>query len=87
LLAARTAPIGGGALIEGGGLLRQRQVEHLLGENFTDFEENVFDLAESGSPSGILGAVKLLDEVFGDAFDVGPQFFYLRRALFASRHP
>jgi hypothetical protein len=87
LLAARTTPIGGRLLVDDGGLLREGQVEHLLGENLTDFEENVFDLAESGSPSGAFGAVKLLDQVFGHPFDVRPQFFYLRRALFASRHP
>jgi len=52
LLAARATPIGGGLLLDGGGLLRQGQIEHLLGENLTDFEENVFDLAEPGSPSG-----------------------------------
>jgi len=87
LLAARATPIGGRLLPDGGGLLRQGQSEHLLGENLTDFEENVFDLAEPGSPRGSLGTVKLLDKVFGDPFDVRPQFFYLRSALLASRHP
>ena len=85
--AARTTPIGGRLLGDGGGLVRQGQVEHLLGENLTNFDENVFDLAESGSPSGTLGAVKLVDEVFGHPFDVSPHFFYLRSALFASRPP
>jgi hypothetical protein len=87
LLAARATPIGGRLLLDGGGLLRQGQIEHLLGENLTDFEENVFDLAEPGSPSRTLGPIKLLDKVFGDPFDVRPQFFYLRSALLASRHP
>ena len=74
-------------LADGGSLLRQGQVEHLLGENLTDFEENVFDLAEPSSPSGTLGPVEFLDQVFGNPFDVRPQLFYLRSALFASRHP
>ena len=87
MLAARATPIGGRLLGDGGGLVGQGQVEHFLGENLTDFEENVFDLAESGSPSGTLGPVKLVDEVFGHPFDVRPQFFYLRSALIASRHP
>jgi hypothetical protein len=64
LLAARTAPIGGGLLVDSGGLLRDGQVEHLLGEHFTDFEENSFDLAESASPSGALGAVEALSTRF-----------------------
>ena len=57
MLAAGTVPIGGGLLGDGGGLLREGQIEHLLGENFADFEENVFDLAELGSPGWALGAV------------------------------
>jgi hypothetical protein len=59
----------------------------LLGEDFADFEEEVFDVGELGPPSGALRAVELLDQVFGDSLDVGAQFFHLRGALLGSRHP
>jgi hypothetical protein len=70
-----------------GGLLGEAEVEHLLREDLTDFQQYVFNLGESGSPSRALRAVEFLDKVFGDALDVGSQFFYLRSALFVSRHP
>src|SRR5262249_34387081 len=39
------------------------------------------------SPGGTVGAVELVDEVFGDPFDIGTDFFHLRGALLGSRHP
>jgi hypothetical protein len=51
--------------------LGEGQVEHLLGEDGADFQEDVFDLGELGAPDRSLGPVELLDEVFGNAFDVG----------------
>jgi hypothetical protein len=87
LVAARAAAIRLGALLGGRGLLGEGQVEHLLGKDFADFQEDVFDLGELGAPGGALGAVELLDQVFGDPLDVRAQFFHLRGALLGSRHP
>ena len=66
----RAAAIRLGALVGGRGLLRQGQLEHLLAKEFADFEEDVFDLGELRAPSGALGTVELLDQVFGDPLDV-----------------
>src|SRR5207302_2913146 len=62
-------------------------VEHLFGQDFADFQEEVFDVAEGGAPGRAVGTVELVDEVFGDPFDVGPHLFRFRRALVGSRHP
>jgi hypothetical protein len=87
LVTARTGAIGLGSLFQGGGLVGEGDIEHLLGENLTNLEEDIFDLRQRGPPGRAFGPVELLDEVFGDAFDVGPQFFHLGGALFGSRHP
>src|SRR5262245_58607806 len=71
LVTPRAAAIRLGALLGGSGLLREGQVEHLLGKDFADLEEDVFDLGELGAPGGALGTVELLDQVFGDPLDVG----------------
>jgi hypothetical protein len=51
-------------------LLSKSQVEHFLREYFADFEEDVLDVRELGPPGRPLGTVELLDQVFGNAFDV-----------------
>src|SRR5262249_34328570 len=71
LVTPRATAIRLGALVGGRGLLREGQVEHLLGKDFADFEEDVFDLGELRAPGGSLGTVELLDQVFGDPLDVG----------------
>jgi hypothetical protein len=58
------------ALVGGRGLLSKSQVEHLLGENFADFEEDVLNVGELGPPGRALGTVELLDKIFGDPLDV-----------------
>lgn len=55
---------------DGGGLLGQAEVEHLFGEDLSDFQEQVFDVGELGAPGGAVGPVELEDEVFGDPFEV-----------------
>jgi hypothetical protein len=87
LLTSGAAAIRLGALVGGRGLLGEGQVEHPLGKDFADFEEDVSDLGELGPPGRAVGAVELVDEVFGDALDVGAQFFHLGGALLGSRHP
>jgi len=71
LLTSRAVAVRLGALVRGGSLLGEGQGEHFLCEDFADFEENVFDLGELGPPGGALGAVELLDQVFGDPLDIG----------------
>jgi hypothetical protein len=70
LVTARAAAIRLGALVGGRGLLGEGQVEHLLGKDFADLEEDVFNLREFGTPGGALGTVELLDQIFGDPLDV-----------------
>jgi hypothetical protein len=74
-------------LKEGLGLAGEGQIEHLFGKDFTDFQEEVFDVGQLSAPGRTGGAVELIDKVFGDALDVGPYFFHQRGALFGSRHP
>jgi len=69
------------------GLPRQGVGQHLFAEDLADGEEEVFDLGQLGAPRRALGPVELVDEVFGDPFDVGTDFFYLGGALLGSRHP
>jgi len=71
----------------GGGLPRQGVGQHLLAEQFANGDEQVLDLGQLGPPGRAVRAVELVDQVFGDAFDVGPDLFYLGGALFGSRHP
>jgi hypothetical protein len=78
---------GRGLLRQGLGLAGEGEVEHLLGQDFADFQEEVFDVGEGSAPGRPLRAVKLIDEVFGDTFDVGPHLFRFRRTLLGSCHP
>jgi hypothetical protein len=87
LVTAGTGAIQLGLLLDGGGLVGEGDAEHLLGEDLTNFKEDVLDFRQRGPPGRALGPVELLDEVLGDAFDVGAQFFHLGVALFGSRHP
>jgi hypothetical protein len=86
-VAARAVAVGLRPLLEGGGLLGEAESEYLLGEDFPDFQEGVFDLGEGSTPGGTVRPVELLDQVFGDAFHIGAYFFYLGGAFFGSRHP
>jgi hypothetical protein len=70
-----------------GGLAGQARRTHLLGEDRAQFEEEVVDRGELGTPGGTIGAVTLLDEVVGDALDVGAYCFDLGGALLGLRHP
>jgi hypothetical protein len=71
LVTPRAAAIRLGARVGGRGLPGEGQVEHRLGKDFAEFKEDVFDLGELGAPGGALGAVELLDQIFGDPLDVG----------------
>jgi hypothetical protein len=71
----------------GGGLAGEGVIEHLLGEDGTHSQEHIFDLRESCPPGGAVGAIELVDEVFGDALNVRSHFFHLRSRFLWPRHP
>jgi hypothetical protein len=87
LLTAGAAASGLRLLGQGLGLAGEGQVEHLFGKDFPDFQEEVFDVSQLGAPGRTVGAVELIDKVFGNALDVGPYFFHQRSALLGFRHP
>jgi hypothetical protein len=87
-LTARAATRGLGLLfLQGLGLAGEAQVEHPLRQDVADFHQEGFEVGQGGAPGRAVGAVELIDQVFGDALDVGPHRFRLRRALLGSRHP
>ena len=49
-------------------------MEHPLGENVLDGDEVVFDLREFGAPGGAVGSPDAVDQMFGDAVQVGADF-------------
>ena len=87
LLTPGTGAVGGGAFGLGRGLPRQCVGQPLLAEDLADGEEEVFALGQSGSPGRTVGALELVDEVFGDPFDIRTDFFYQRGVLLGSHHP
>jgi hypothetical protein len=72
---------------EGLGLAGEAEVEHAFGEDFADFQEEVFDVGKGGAPGGSVGAIELIDEVFGNALDVGADLFGFGGVFFGSCHP
>jgi hypothetical protein len=87
LLTAWTSDGGSGLLVQGSGLACQALVEHLLGEELANIQAQGFDLGQLGPPDRALGAVELLDQVFGYSLDVSPHFVYLRTPLCLLCHP
>jgi hypothetical protein len=85
LTTGATAP-GRGLLGQGLGLAGQTEVEHLFRQDFTDFQQEGFDVGQGGAPGRSAGPVELIDEVFGNAFDVGAHFFYPVSPLFGRWH-
>jgi hypothetical protein len=59
------------------GLAFQAEFEHLLGEDFANLDDQVFELRQFGAPRGPPGSPKAVRQVFGDAFEVSARFFYL----------
>ena len=62
-------------------------VEHALRQDLADIQQEVFDLRQPGPPGRAIGPVELIDQIFRDPFEIGPDFFYLRSTLLGSRHP
>jgi hypothetical protein len=70
-----------------GGLAFQAEFEHLLGEDFANLDDEVFELRHLSAPRWPLGPPKTIRQVFGDAFDVKARFFYLLTPFFVACHP
>ena len=86
LLTARTGEGSGGLLLGGVGLTGQTFGEHGFGKKLAEVEEEIFEVSQRGAPGGAVGAVELLDEVFGNAFNVRPDFVYQRTPLCLACH-
>jgi hypothetical protein len=71
----------------GVGLARQGQVEHLLGQDGAELEEEVLHVGEACAVRRAVGPVELIHEVFGDAFEVRADFIDLGRVLLDACHP
>jgi hypothetical protein len=78
---------GGPFLDRRGSLTFQAEFEHLLGEDFANLDDEVFELRQLGAPRWPLGSPKAIRQVFGDAFDVNARFFYLLTPFFDACHP
>ena len=71
----------------GEGLAFQAKLEHLLRENFTNVDDQVFELSQRGTPLGTFGSPDAVRKVFGDALDERANFFYLGTPFFVACHP
>src|SRR5450755_890826 len=69
--ALRAAQKRGWPLVYRVGLALQRLVEHLLGQDMANGLDGFLDGTEFGPPSRAFVAIKTIDEILGDAFEVG----------------
>jgi hypothetical protein len=69
------------------GLAFEAEFEHLLGEDFANLDNEVFELGQFGTPLGPPGSPEAVRKVFGDAFEVSARFFYLWTPFFITCHP
>src|SRR5437763_4938548 len=77
-----------GALVaREGGLALQAEVEHPFGQGVANGDGDILRLSQRGAPGGPLGAPEAVGKVFGDALDVGADFFYFRCPLLGVCHP
>ena len=65
----------------------QANFEDLLGEDFLNLNDQVFEFGELGTPLGTFGSPKAVGKVFGDALEVSTNCFYLLTPLSAACHP
>jgi hypothetical protein len=87
LLTSRAAAVAGRPLLVASRLPGEGLGEDPFGQDFAEFEQELFDLGELGPPGRPSRTVELIDKVFGYALDIGPHFFHQRGALLCSRHP
>jgi hypothetical protein len=69
------------------GLAFQAEFEQLLGKDFANLDDQVFELRQLGAPRGPFGSPKAVRQVLGDAFEVSARFFYLWTPLSVACHP
>jgi hypothetical protein len=60
--------------------------QDFFGQDTAEVEEEVFQVRQGGAPGRPRGAVELVHQVFGDAFEIGADFFYLGTPLLGTRH-
>jgi hypothetical protein len=87
LVAPRTGVIGHRLL---GMLLRlplQGLLKHVFGEHFTQGHEHILDFGESGAPSRSLGPVEAIDEVLGNAVQIGAHGINFGPGILGASHP
>jgi len=69
------------------GLALEGLLEQPFGENLLDRDDEVFDLREFGAPCGTVGPPNLIDEMFGDPVEVGPNFVHGGVGVSSECHP
>ncbi len=61
--------------------------EEAFTEDDAEFEDEVLDVGQGSAPGRSSGAVELVGEEFGDAVQVGANFFHLGSVFFGVSHP
>jgi hypothetical protein len=85
-LTVGAAAVSGRPLRVGSGLSSESFSKGFFGQEVAEFKQELLEVGELGAPGRPVGAVELVDEVFGDALDVGTHFFHLRSPLLGLRH-
>jgi hypothetical protein len=68
-------------------LALQAQLKHPLREDFANLDDEILQFRQLGAPAGPLWPPDAVGKVFGDAFDIGTDFFYFGAPLFEACHP
>jgi hypothetical protein len=71
----------------GSRLAFQAQFQHLLGQDRTKIDDQVLQFTEFGAPPRPGRPPDAVREVFGNALDVGTDFFYLVTPFLVACHP
>jgi len=54
-----------------GGLPLEGNLKHFFSQQGTDVEADIFQFREFGAPGEAVDSIELINQVFGDAFQVG----------------
>jgi hypothetical protein len=69
------------------GLAFQTKLKHFLGQDFTNLDDEIFELGQLGAPRRPLGSPEAIRKVLGDPLDVIADFFYFLTPFFVACHP